>query len=138
MSKTSIACIALNGGKVLIAHRNPVGQMGGRWEFPGGKVEEGESHVETVQREFKEEFGVDVNVGELIASSEFEHNLQTVNLYAYRIYVPHDGMKKKFILTEHSEYAWVSFEEIKDLNFVDSDLKIYPMVRDYAMRQGVE
>ena len=43
MSKTSIACIALFKDKVLVAHRNLVGQMGGRWEFPGGKVEAGET-----------------------------------------------------------------------------------------------
>ena len=42
-SKHSIACIALDGTKVLIAHRLPVGQMGDRWEFPGGKVEGDES-----------------------------------------------------------------------------------------------
>ena len=39
--KTSIACIAFDGEKILVAHRNPTGQMGGRWEFPGGKVEPG-------------------------------------------------------------------------------------------------
>ncbi|MCR4627711.1 MAG: NUDIX domain-containing protein, partial [Treponema sp.] len=40
--KLSIACIARDGNKVLIAHRQNIGQMGGRWEFPGGKVENGE------------------------------------------------------------------------------------------------
>ena len=70
MSKTSIACIAFNDNKVLIAHRNPTGQMGGRWEFPGGKVEDGESEETAVAREFKEEFGVSITVGPKIANTD--------------------------------------------------------------------
>ncbi|MBQ5569226.1 MAG: NUDIX domain-containing protein, partial [Treponema sp.] len=52
MAGTSITGIALDGDRVLVAKRNPVGQMGGRWEFPGGKVESGESDAEAVVREF--------------------------------------------------------------------------------------
>ena len=66
MSKISIACIAYDGEKILIAHRNPTGQMGGRWEFPGGKVEEGETDESAIVREFREEFGVTVSVNEKI------------------------------------------------------------------------
>lgn len=131
MAKISIACIALYNGKVLVAHRNPVGQMGGRWEFPGGKVEEGESEEKAVVREFKEEFGVKVKVGELIAENFFEHNGNRRTLHAYRIFVPHKGLFFKYKLTEHSEYKWVSFDEIPDLEFVDSDLLIYEDIKKY-------
>lgn len=136
MSKTSIACIALDGNKVLIAHRIPVGQMGDRWEFPGGKVEQGETDEQAVMREFREEFGVDVTVGTQIAVSEFEHNGQTVFLHAYQIFVPHNGQKKKYVLTEHTEYAWIDVLDIPNLNFVDSDLKIYEQVRDFVLRES--
>ncbi len=132
MSKTSIACIALWKDKVLVAHRNPVGQMGNRWEFPGGKVEEGESDYVAVVREFMEEFGVKVRVGEKITQAEFEHNEKKVQLHAYRIYVPHKGLFFKYRLTEHTEYKWVTFDEIKNLDFVDSDMLLYPEVRKYA------
>ncbi|MCR5764127.1 MAG: NUDIX domain-containing protein [Treponema sp.] len=135
MTKVSIACIALDGKKVLVAHRNPQGQMGGRWEFPGGKVEQGESDEQAVVREFSEEFGVSVTVGNLVASSEFQHNGQTVKLHAYRIYVPHNGMETEYVLSEHTEYAWVDVQEIPNLYFVDSDLKIYNDVKEYVMRE---
>lgn len=135
MSKISIACIAIDNGKILIAHRNPVGQMGGRWEFPGGKVEEGESDEQAVIREFSEEFGVTVKVGEPVASSEFEHNNKIVKLHAYRIFVPHNGIEKKYILTEHTDYKWVDIMDIPGLEFVDSDLKIYEQVKSYVCSQ---
>lgn len=132
MAKTSIAGIAFYNQKVLIAHRLNKGQMGGRWEFPGGKVEEGESEKEAVIREFREEFGIKVKVGSLIARAEFHHNGELVNLHAYQIFVPHRGMIFKYKLSEHSEYRWSSFEDIKHLNFVDSDLLLYPEVRKYC------
>lgn len=129
--KTSIACIAFNNKKVLIAHRNPTGQMGNRWEFPGGKVEEGEDELTAIVREFEEEFGVKVTVGEKIAEAVFKHNGIERNLHAYVINVPHDGMTEKYVLTEHTEYRWAEIAEIPTLNFVDSDLLIYPQVVKY-------
>ena len=138
MSKTSVASIAIENGKVLVAHRNPTGQMGGRWEFPGGKADEGETDEQAVIREFKEEFGADITVGEKITESSFEHNGEKVLLHAWRIFVPHDGMKTPYVLTEHTEYKWVKFSEIKSLNFVDSDMLIYPEVCKYAEKNGVE
>ena len=136
MVKVSVACIALQGRKVLIALRNPTGQMGGRWEFPGGKREEGESDAEAIMRECKEEFGIDVSVGELLATTEFEHNGQTVYLHAYRITVPHDGLACPYTLSEHSTYKWVDIADIPVDSFVDSDLRIYPSVKAYILRRG--
>lgn len=132
MQNVSIACIAINNKKILIAHRNPVGQMGGRWEFPGGKREENENDEQAIVREFGEEFGVNVTVGEKITETQFEHNGKTVLLHAYRIFVPHDGMQTEYVLTEHSEYKWIDIADIPRENFVDSDLKIYPDVKKYV------
>ena len=80
MKKTSIACIAFEGNKVFIAHRNPTGQMGNRWEFPGGKVEEGETDEQSIIREFQEEFGVTVTVNKKIASPIFGIPIKSIAL----------------------------------------------------------
>lgn len=130
--KTSIACIAFDGEKILVAHRNPTGQMGGRWEFPGGKVEEGETDQTAIVREFEEEFGVKVSVGEKIAETFFMHNGVQVALHAYEIKVPHDGIAQKYVLTEHTEYKWAMPAEIPTLNFVDSDMLIYSDVMKWV------
>lgn len=129
--KTSVACIAFNGKNVLIARRNPTGQMGGRWEFPGGKVEEGEGDEDACAREFEEEFGVRVGVGGRIAEASFKHSGEERALHAYLVTVPHDGIAKKYALTEHTEYRWAEVAEIPALDFVDSDLLIYPQVVKY-------
>lgn len=133
MANTSIAGIALDHNKILIAKRNPSGQMGSRWEFPGGKAEDGESDEQAVVREFKEEFGIKVKVIKNIANAQFKHNGSLVNLHAYLIKLPHKGIFFKYKLTEHTEYRWVNIESIKQFNFVDSDLLLYPDVRKYVL-----
>lgn len=127
----SIACIAFENNKVLIAHRNPVGQMGNRWEFPGGKVENGEDEKLSIIREMSEEFGIQVEVLKKITTGSFFHNGKESLLEVYHIKVPHDGIEKKYELTEHSEYKWVNINDIPKENFVDSDLTIYPEVVKY-------
>ena len=124
----SVACIIYKDGKVLIAHRNPTGDMGNRWEFPGGKVDEGETDEIAIVREMNEEFGVKAEVFEKITSTTFEHKGKNNILTAFLVSLEHDGIAKPFVLTEHTEYKWVEPSEIENLSFVDSDLKIYPEV----------
>ncbi len=131
MAKTSIACICFNERKILIAHRNPTGQMGSRWEFPGGKVEDGEDLETAIIREFEEEFGVTVRVGNFVGEAQFKHNGEVRDLKAYEIFVPHDGMTEKYVLTEHTDYRWAELAEIPTLNFVDSDMLLYSQVAKY-------
>lgn len=125
---SSVACIVYKNGKILIAHRIPKGDMGNRWEFPGGKVDDGETDLMTIVREMREEFGVKAEPGEKITSCSFFHKEKECFLNAYLVQLEHDGLEKPYILTEHTEYKWVFPKEIENLNFVDSDLKIYPDV----------
>lgn len=127
----SVACIIYKDGKVLVAHRIPKGDMGSRWEFPGGKVDEGEDDKTAIIREMREEFGVKAFPGEKISSCSFFHKNKECFLNAYSVQLEHDGIKKPFVLTEHTEYKWINPKEIEKLNFVDSDLKIYPDVMKY-------
>ena len=131
----SVACIIFDGKKVLIAHRNPVGDMGNRWEFPGGKIDGDESPAQTIEREMMEEFSVKAQVHEKITENTFVHKNKECSLEAYLVTLEHDGMETPFVLTEHSEYKWVFPEEIKDLSFVDSDLKIYPAVLEFLKKK---
>ena len=109
-----------------------VGDMGGRWEFPGGKIEEGEDLQQAVVREMQEEFGVTVSVGKKITSGTFTHRNKPCTLDVLSIHFPHDGMKERFILTEHTDYRWADLAEIPALNFVDSDLSVYADVKKWC------
>ena len=131
----SIACIDYRNGKIFIAKRQMVGDMGGRWEFPGGKIEDGEDLQTAVVREMQEEFGVTVTVGRKITSGSFTHKGKPCTLDVLEVTFPHDGVEKKFELTEHTDYKWADIEEIPQLNFVDSDLSIYNDVKKWCLKE---
>lgn len=129
--KQSIAGIIHENGKFLVGLRLPTGEMGNRWEFPGGKVDQGETPEIALKREFLEEMGVEVTIGECIATARFENKSGPVTLLAYDIQIPHDGDIK---LTEHSEIRWVTLDEIESLSFVDSDRLLLPRIREWCTR----
>lgn len=133
MAKRSVACIALNGRKILVAKRILRGQMGGRWEFPGGKVEDGEDETVAAVREMQEEFAVEIQTGDVIATASFSHNGEEVALKALRIFPAHDGIECRYVLSEHTEYAWIDILDVENLFFVDSDLLLYPAVKNYVL-----
>lgn len=124
----SIACIDYRDGKVFIAKRQNKGDMANRWEFPGGKLDQGENDQEAIKREMKEEFGVNVSVGEKICESTFMHKNKLCYLDAYFVHFEEDGIKRRFSLTEHTDYRWELLENIPSLDFVDSDLSIYEKI----------
>lgn len=132
--KRSIACILFQDGKVLVGRRVPGGQMGERWEFPGGKVEKGESPEDTIRREFDEEFSVPVTVGQKVAQAVFRYNGSDIQLEGYEVFLATDN--PRWILTEHTEIRWVTLDEIGGLDFVDSDLLLYPQVAQHFAGKG--
>ncbi len=125
----SIACIDYRDGKILIAKRKETGDMGGRWEFPGGKIEQDESFEQAISREMREEFGCGVEVFEKLAYSTFFHKGIECSVTAFRVKLESDGKATPFALTEHTQTKWVAPWEIEGLSFVDSDLSLFPQIK---------
>ncbi len=125
--KHSVAGIARKGELLFIAKRLPSGEMGGRWEFPGGKVESDEGFETALVREYKEEFGLDVAVGVLITESEFVYRGETIALHAFEVFWEGDSAPPD--LPEHSDFRWVPLGELETLPFVDSDRMLLPGIR---------
>jgi 8-oxo-dGTP diphosphatase len=123
----SVAGIAVSGGKIFIARRKEGGDLGGKWEFPGGKVEEGETDEEALVREYREEFGVSVQAGPLLGTAVFEHRGVRRVLNGYRIYFSPAGCK----LAEHTRWLWASPGDIEKLDFAGSDLLLLPGLKSF-------
>ena len=125
----SVACIDYRNGKILIAKRIARGEMGDRWEFPGGKIEEGEDYTTAIKREMQEEFGCGCKVFEQLAQGTFEHKAKPCSVVAFRVQLENDGVSEPFKLTEHTQTAWVEPSQIIKLPFVDSDLNIFDQIK---------
>ena len=128
----SVACIDFRAGKVFIAKRQNTGDMGNRWEFPGGKIDQGEDFEKAIKREMQEEFGVSVDVGPHIASTSFMHKGKECFVDDFSVHFHEDGIERKFELTEHTDYCWEDIDKIPELNFVDSDLQLYPAIKKWS------
>ena len=79
------AAVIGRDGKILIARRKRSDTMGGYWEFPGGKVEPGETPEMCLKRELKEEFGIDAEIGPFFASSVFTYYRIPIELVVYSV-----------------------------------------------------
>ena len=104
--------------KILLARRKKGKLLEGYWEFPGGKVEEGETDKSALERELNEELGL--SVSEITYFSENKHEYETfsINLIAFKCNA-HDNPK---ILVDHDKFEWLSSKEIKKLNLAEADM----------------
>ncbi len=125
----SVACIDYRDGKILIAKRIMRGDMGGRWEFPGGKIEDGEDYITAIKREMHEEFGCDCEVFEQLAQGTFIHDGKACSVTAFRVKLSNDGISIPFVLSEHTQTQWVELSQVNELNFVDSDINIFDQIK---------
>jgi len=123
-----VAAIIKNGeGKILITQRNLKKSQGGLWEFPGGKIEKGETREEAI-REIKEELTIEINVESYLGEKVFEYPEKSINLIALNCRVKSGNI----YLTEHEEARWVEKEELNSFEFAPADIFIVKKL------QGIE
>ena len=95
--------------KILIVRRGS-GQSGaGFWEFPGGKVELGESPEQALHREIEEELGIQIQVKNLIGEEVHHYPTKSIRLRIYRA----EALQEKLVLTEHDDFKWCLPSEIQ-------------------------
>ena len=120
------AAIVENAGTVMIARRKKKGRAGGVWEFPGGKVEPGESPEDGLRRELREELGLDVRVGPFFGRFPFRSDKIKLELIAFRVTIEGGSL----VLNDHDEIRWVKPAELSAFNFADPDRPIVDCLED--------
>ncbi len=114
------AGILEENGRVLIARRRPGRHMAGKWEFPGGKIEPGETPEESLARELSEELDVRARVGSFLCRAFFNGDGVSLELLVYRV----DGFDGEPVLREHEEIRWVLPRELLSYDLADSDRRV--------------
>jgi 8-oxo-dGTP diphosphatase len=115
-----LAAVIEKDGLFLIAQRKKGDRFEGLWEFPGGKLEPGETPEEGLKRELAEEFGIEARVEDFLCSVRYRSPSYALELRAYK--VSHIG--RQFRLYDHDDIRWVSLEDIKRYPLVEPDLAI--------------
>lgn len=115
-----VAAVIEKEERVLIARRAANKDLGGLWEYAGGKVEPNETDEESLKRELKEEFDVEVEIGKFITNNIHKYPKRTINLKAYKA----KYISGVFKLIDHDQIKWVTLDELKNYDFAPADIPI--------------
>lgn len=115
--KRVIAAAIIKDKKLLIAQRAKGEYLEGMWEFPGGKIETGETDEECIIREIKEELNIEISVESYLGEHRFKNEKSDINLVLYKA----KGIGGEPTLSVHDRIEWVEVKELKNYLFAPAD-----------------
>lgn len=113
-------------GQVLIARRKKGKNLAGYWEFPGGKIEKGETPEQCMIRELNEEMNIQIETGDYVGENIHRYNEGAVRLLAYKGKISGGAIQ----LTDHDEYAWVELQELKKVKLAPADVPFIQLLQN--------
>ncbi len=123
---TVVAALIEREGKYLIARRSTGDEnVLGKWEFPGGKVQENETEEHAIEREIKEEFEMDIKAIKFVTNNICEYPKKTVDLRLYEC----EYFAGEFHLHDHSEYQFVTKNEILNYDLCPADIPLAKYIK---------
>ena len=126
--RQSVVGIIRKDDRFLLGLRTPGGDVGEHWEFPGGKCEAGETHEQTLIREYEEELAVRISAGRFIARKHFQNEYRIIDLFAYEVILSEN---QTCISSVHSELKWFSLDELQNIPMVPSDALFISELRKF-------
>ena len=115
-----VAAVIEKDDKIFCAQRNLAKSQGGKWEFPGGKIEEGETKEEALVREIKEELDSEIVVDKYLMTVEHDYPTFHITMHAYLCSL----VNGELTLKEHNDSIWLTKENLLTLDWADADKPI--------------
>ena len=122
-----IKTINENGETVIFATQRGYGDFKGGWEFPGGKIEEGETPQEALKREILEELDTEISVGELIDIIEYDYPTFHLSMDCFWAEI----LSGDLILKEHKAAKWLTKDELNSVNWLLADVKLIEKISNH-------
>ena len=120
------AAVIHKDGKIFATQRG-YGEYKGKWEFPGGKREEGESGEEALKREIKEELDSTIIIEKLICTTEYDYPTFHLTMDVYLATL----LEGKLTLLEHEDAKWVSLDSIDTLDWLGADWSVIEKIKKH-------
>lgn len=114
-----------NGEKIIFATQRGYGEFKDGWEFPGGKVESGETPQEALKREIMEELETEIKVGDLIETIEYDYPTFHLSMDCFWAEI----VKGDLVLREHEAAKWLAKEQLGSVDWLPADLGLVEKVR---------
>jgi len=120
------AAVFIQNNKVFCAQRKDAGETAKLWEFPGGKIEEGETPGQALEREIQEELCTKIRVEDFITTVNHEYKTFSITMHVYLCTI----LSGSLTLTEHLDSRWLSADELDTVNWAPADVPIVEKVRE--------
>lgn len=114
------------GEEIVFATQRGYGDLKGGWEFPGGKIEEGESSQAALQREIMEELDTEISVGELIDTIEYDYPMFHLSMDCFWCEI----IKGDLVLKEHEAAKWLTKEKMDSVEWLPADITIVGKIKE--------
>ena len=114
-----VAAIIRKGGKIFATQRG-YGEWKDWWEFPGGKMEPGETPEEALKREINEELSADISVDEFLCTVEYDYSMFHLTMHCYLCSLLTDALH----LNEHEAARWLTPDSLDSVNWLPADLLV--------------
>lgn len=125
-----VAAIIHKDGRILATQRG-YGEFKDKWEFPGGKMEAGESQEEALRREIREELDAEIDVGELLYTVEYDYPEFHLTMHCYLCSVVSGAL----VLKEHEAARWLSYPELATVDWLPADYVILPVISSSILKR---
>lgn len=114
------------GEEIIFATQRGYGDLKGGWEFPGGKIEEGETSQAALQREIMEELDTEIAVGELIDTIEYDYPTFHLSMDCFWCEI----IKGDLVLKEHEAAKWLTKEKMDSVEWLPADTTIVGKIKE--------
>ncbi|MCF2680243.1 (deoxy)nucleoside triphosphate pyrophosphohydrolase [Faecalicatena contorta] len=114
------------GEPIIFATQRGYGDLKGGWEFPGGKIEEGETPPEALVREIREELETEIAVGELVDTIEYDYPTFHLSMDCFLAEI----VSGDLVLTEHEAAKWLTKEELNSVEWLPADITLIDKIRE--------
>ena len=115
-----ITAVNENGEPIIFATQRGYGDLKGGWEFPGGKIEEGETPEEALVREIEEELETEIEVGDLIDTIEYDYPKFHLSMDCFWCKIKEGHL----VLKEHEAAKWLTKEQLREVDWLPADITI--------------
>ena len=119
-----VAAIIVNNDKIFATQRG-YGDFKGGWEFPGGKIEDGETPQKALKREIMEELDTEISVGELIDTIEYDYPDFHLSMDCFWCEI----VKGDLVLKEHEDARWLTKEQLGDVKWLPADIGLLEQIK---------
>ena len=120
-----VAAVIRKGDKIFAIQRG-YGELKGGWEFPGGKIEDGETPQEALKREIEEELDTEILVGELIDTIEYDYPTFHLSMDCFWCEIA----EGKLVLKEHEAARWLDRKTIDDVEWLPADVTLVGKIKE--------